>query len=185
MAHARPFWTSTLEDLFNDIRNISTQGVLTLAITFWVFESPGGLPSPIFGSVSAPHVCLKVGLWHPASLKERWCPHHVLCFFCFFTNLLWNSSMASWACSISNSFTQDAFIGWYPFHLTKYSRSRPFSCLDLNVASTSNSYSLWMRSNGSLELRSRLGLEASRETNFKSETWNVGWTLRFFGNSNL
>jgi len=28
------------------------QGVLTPTIEFWVFESPGGLPSPIFESVN-------------------------------------------------------------------------------------------------------------------------------------
>jgi len=29
MAHARPFWTSTLQNLSNDIKNASMQGVLT------------------------------------------------------------------------------------------------------------------------------------------------------------
>ncbi len=52
MAHARPFWTSTLQDLYNGIMNTSMQGVLTPEIEFWRFGSPGGLPSPIFGSVS-------------------------------------------------------------------------------------------------------------------------------------
>ncbi len=115
--------------------------------------------------------------------KEQWCPHHVLRLF--FASLMWHYCMASWACSMSDSFTQDAFIGWYPFHLTKYSRSRPLSCLDLSMASTSNSGSLWTKSGGGLELCSRLGLEASRETDFKRKTWNVGWTLSFSGNSNL
>jgi len=32
MVHARPFWTSTLQDLSNGIKNTSMQGVLTLAI---------------------------------------------------------------------------------------------------------------------------------------------------------
>jgi hypothetical protein len=32
MAHARPFWTFALQDLSNDIKNISMRGVLTLAI---------------------------------------------------------------------------------------------------------------------------------------------------------
>jgi hypothetical protein len=32
MAHARPFSTFTLQDLSNDIKNISMQGVLTPAI---------------------------------------------------------------------------------------------------------------------------------------------------------
>jgi hypothetical protein len=122
-------------------------------------------------------------MWLLAPLKERWCPHHVLRLF--FTNLVWNSSMASWACSISDSFTQDASIRWYPCHLIKYSRSRPLSCLDLSIASTSNFGSLWTKSDGGLELCSQLGLEASWATDFKKETWNVGWTLRFFGSSNL
>ncbi len=52
MAHVRPFWTSTLQDLFNDTKNASMQGALTLAIVLWVFKSPGRLTSPIFGSVS-------------------------------------------------------------------------------------------------------------------------------------
>jgi len=52
MARARPFRTSTLQDLSNDIKNTLIWGVLTLAIAFWVFRSPKGLPSPIFGSVS-------------------------------------------------------------------------------------------------------------------------------------
>jgi hypothetical protein len=33
-AHARPFWTSTLQDLFNGIKNAPMRGVLTPAITF-------------------------------------------------------------------------------------------------------------------------------------------------------
>jgi len=32
MAHARPFWTSALQDLSNGIKNASMQGVLTPAI---------------------------------------------------------------------------------------------------------------------------------------------------------
>jgi hypothetical protein len=32
MAHARPFWASTLQDLSIDIKNASIQGVLTLEI---------------------------------------------------------------------------------------------------------------------------------------------------------
>ncbi len=41
------------------------------------------------------------------------------------------------------------------------------------------------KSGGGLELYSWLGLEASRETDFKRDTWNVGWTLRFSSRSNL
>ncbi len=122
-------------------------------------------------------------MWHSTPLKERWCPHHNLRLF--FADLVWNSYMASWACSMSDSFTQDASIGWYPFHFTKYSRFRPLNCLDLSMASTSNSDSLWTKLGGGLELCSRLGLEASRATGFKKDTWNVGWTLRFFGSFNL
>jgi len=32
MAHARPFWASTLQDLSIDIKNTSMQGVLTLEL---------------------------------------------------------------------------------------------------------------------------------------------------------
>jgi len=32
MAHARPFWTSTLQELSIDIKNTPMQGVLILAI---------------------------------------------------------------------------------------------------------------------------------------------------------
>jgi len=52
MAHARPFWTSTLQDLSNGIKNTPMQGVLTPTIKLWVFESPGGFQVPTFGSVS-------------------------------------------------------------------------------------------------------------------------------------
>jgi hypothetical protein len=69
--------------------------------------------------------------------------------------------------------------------LTKYSRSHPLNCFDLNTTSTWNSCSLSMKSDGDLELYSQLNLEASQMTNFKSDKWNMGWTLRFFSNSNL
>jgi hypothetical protein len=69
------------------------------------------------------------------TLAMRWGTMHI-------QDIPWNSSMASWACSISDSFTQDAYIGWYPFHLTKYSCFRPLSYLDLSMASTSNYGSL-------------------------------------------
>jgi hypothetical protein len=49
----------------------------------------------------------------------------------------------------------------------------------LSTASISNSGSLWMKSGGGFELCSQLGLKASQEIGFKSETWNVGWTLDF------
>jgi hypothetical protein len=32
MAHARPFWASTLQDLSIDIKNTSMKGVLTLEL---------------------------------------------------------------------------------------------------------------------------------------------------------
>jgi hypothetical protein len=51
MAHARPFWASTLQDLFNDIKSAQIQGDLTPAIELWVFRSPEGLQLPTFGSV--------------------------------------------------------------------------------------------------------------------------------------
>ncbi len=87
-------------------------------------------------------------MWHSAPLKERWCPHHVLRLL--FAGLVWNFSMASWGCSMSDSFTQDASIAWYRFHLIRYSLSRPLSCLDLSTAYTSNSGSLWTKSGGAL-----------------------------------
>jgi hypothetical protein len=65
----------------------------------------------------------------PPPLKGSWCPHHNVHFLCFFVSLLWNSYMASWACSMPNAFTQDAFIIWYIFHLTKYSYSHPLIAL--------------------------------------------------------
>jgi hypothetical protein len=43
MAHARPFSTFTLQDLFNGIKNTSMWDVLTPAIKLWIFESPRGL----------------------------------------------------------------------------------------------------------------------------------------------
>jgi hypothetical protein len=52
MAHARPFSTSTFQDLFDDIQNTSRWGVLTPAIELWSFGSLGGLLSPHFGSVN-------------------------------------------------------------------------------------------------------------------------------------
>jgi len=50
--YTRPFWTSTLQDLSNGIKNTSMWGVLATKIALWVFESHGGLPCPTFGSVS-------------------------------------------------------------------------------------------------------------------------------------
>jgi hypothetical protein len=52
MTHARPFWITTLQDLFNGIKNTSMQGVWTLAIKLWVFRSPRGLQVPTFASMS-------------------------------------------------------------------------------------------------------------------------------------
>jgi hypothetical protein len=51
MAHARPFWTSTPQDLSNDTKSALMRGDLTPQIVFWVFGSPGGLQVPTFGSV--------------------------------------------------------------------------------------------------------------------------------------
>ncbi len=76
----------------------------------------------------------------PCPTKRKVMSYHVL--HPFFAGPVWNSSMASWACFILDSFTQDASIGWYPFHLIKYSCFRPLSCLDLSMAFISNSGSL-------------------------------------------
>jgi hypothetical protein len=51
MAHARPFWASTLQDLSNDTKSAPMRGDLTPQIELWVFGSPGGLQLPTFGSV--------------------------------------------------------------------------------------------------------------------------------------
>ncbi len=40
MAHARPFWTSTLQDLSNDIKNTQMRGDLTPAIELWILGIP-------------------------------------------------------------------------------------------------------------------------------------------------
>ncbi len=58
----RPFSTSTLQDLSNGINNTSRRSVLTPAIKFSVFGSPGGLPSPNFGSVSVILTLLQSGV---------------------------------------------------------------------------------------------------------------------------
>jgi hypothetical protein len=52
MAYARPFWTSTLQDLSNGIKNTLRQGVLPSAVELWNCGSPGGLQVPTLGSVS-------------------------------------------------------------------------------------------------------------------------------------
>jgi hypothetical protein len=83
MAHARPFSTSTLKYLSNDIKNTSRQGVLTIAIKLWVFRSPGGLQIPIFlgVQVSSSHLPQSgvatnkvwVALWKKAiEIHESW-----------------------------------------------------------------------------------------------------------------
>jgi hypothetical protein len=52
MAHVRPFWISTLQDLSNSIKNTSMQGFFTPTIKLWIFGSPEGLQVPTFGSVT-------------------------------------------------------------------------------------------------------------------------------------
>jgi len=76
MAHARPFWTSTLQELSNGIKNTSMQGVLALAVTF--FGSLGRLPSPIFESVSGDLTLPQSGV---ATERDK-----ELCFTFFKTN---------------------------------------------------------------------------------------------------
>ncbi len=59
MAHARPFLTSTLQGLSNNIKNTSRQGVLTSAIELWSCRSPKGLQVkfPLLGVwVSSSHL---------------------------------------------------------------------------------------------------------------------------------
>ncbi len=71
MAHARPFWTSTLQELSNDIENSSRQGGLTPAIALWRFGSPFGTPTPNMG--------VHLGVW-------RFIPSHSL-----HSRKLWNA----------------------------------------------------------------------------------------------
>jgi hypothetical protein len=52
MVHARPFSTSTLQDLSKGIKNISRRGILPSAVELWSCGSPGGLQIPTFGNVS-------------------------------------------------------------------------------------------------------------------------------------
>jgi hypothetical protein len=52
MAHARPFSTSKLQELFNSIKNTWRPGVLAPVIKFRVFGSSWRLSSPRFGSVN-------------------------------------------------------------------------------------------------------------------------------------
>jgi hypothetical protein len=57
IAHARPFWTFTLQDLSNGIKNTSMQGVLTPVIKLWVFGSPRGPQLPLLGVwISSSHL---------------------------------------------------------------------------------------------------------------------------------
>jgi len=65
MGNARPFWTSTLQELSIDIKNAPRRGDLFPQIVFWVFGSPGGLYFPTFGRVSSIlTLSPKVGLRH-------------------------------------------------------------------------------------------------------------------------
>jgi hypothetical protein len=50
-AHARPFWTSRLQDLSNGIKNTLMRGVLTPELDLWIFKNPGRLQLPTLGSV--------------------------------------------------------------------------------------------------------------------------------------
>jgi hypothetical protein len=65
MGHVSPFETFKFQKLFNDIRNLSIQWVLALAIVFWRF----GSPTPKVGA------CL--GVWgfipsHFSTLSRVW-----------------------------------------------------------------------------------------------------------------
>jgi hypothetical protein len=69
-SYARPFWTSTLQDLSKGIKKTSMRGVLTLVIKFRVFGSPGGLQVPTFGSVN--FILTLASKW---GCNTKWCVH--------------------------------------------------------------------------------------------------------------
>jgi hypothetical protein len=46
MSNERPFYTSTFQELSNDIKNVTSHWVLTPEIVFWNFGSPLGLHLP-------------------------------------------------------------------------------------------------------------------------------------------
>jgi hypothetical protein len=72
MAHARPFWTSTFQDLSNGIKNVSMWSVLTpwnRALNFW--ESRRTPKSHFRECEWWPHNSLKVGLQHVMFLAKN------------------------------------------------------------------------------------------------------------------
>jgi hypothetical protein len=71
MANARPFRTSTFQELSNGIKNTSRQGVLTSTIELWSRRSPGGLQVPTFGSVSL--ILTLTSKWGCDTLDMVWC----------------------------------------------------------------------------------------------------------------
>jgi hypothetical protein len=81
MVHARPFSTSRLWQLFNDMKNVSRWGVLTPSIELWSFASLGGLPSPHFRSktwaLTLKPFCNVLFKGPPSSstMKTCWCAY--------------------------------------------------------------------------------------------------------------
>jgi hypothetical protein len=79
MSDANSFQISTLQDLFNDIMNISIQWVLTPAIALWRFGNPLGFELPKWELIwecegSFPHILLhsqEHEMWLPGSLLAR------------------------------------------------------------------------------------------------------------------
>jgi hypothetical protein len=101
MAHARPFSTSTFQDLSNGIKNTSRRGVSTPTIELWSFESPGGLQVPTFGSASfiltlaskwGCNAIVAKHIWRVKPFKWPYaCTCLYLCMLCVGTNLSYQS----------------------------------------------------------------------------------------------
>jgi hypothetical protein len=72
MANARPFSTSTFQDLSNDTKNTPRRGVLPPAVEPWTFRSLGGLQILHFPSVGLhPHTWPKWGCDTPPPHKAK------------------------------------------------------------------------------------------------------------------
>ncbi len=122
----------------------------------------------------------------PTPLKERWCPHHILCFFCYLSVycgiLLWLFGHVPYLTHSPKMPLLDGILStWLSIHVLAPLVALTWAWLPFQILVRY----LSIRSSGGLNLCSWLGLEASWMTGFKSKTWNMGWTLWFFNSFNL